>query len=140
MAEKSLWSYLRKGMKGKWDHVNRHEDTVSVGIADVSYYLYGNNWIELKEVKKLPARASTGIRLGQWHEGGAQHHFLQKRHGWLLIRVNYPSRIYLLFDYENLPPWEKPLWTWDDMRVHCFCMWEGRIDFDILECYLGDHL
>jgi len=141
MAEKTLWSYVRKGMKGKWDHATRHEDLIGVGIADVSYYHYGNSWIELKSVKELPKRATTGINLGQWHmNGGAQRHFLIKRHGWLLVRILRPDRTYLLFDYKNLPPWERPYWTWTQMGQKCCYLWEYRIDFPILENLLGAHL
>ena len=138
MAEKSLWGYLRKNMKGRWEHVTRVENSVSVGMADVSYYLNGNAWIELKEVKKLPVRPTTGIKLGQWHEnGGAQRHFLIKRRGWLIVRVNIPDRIYLLFGYDNLPPWEKDkAWNWAEFARNATEIWEHRIDFDKLEARL----
>jgi len=141
MPEKSLWSYVRKGMKGRWDHVTRHENMVSTGIADVSYYLDGNGWIELKNVKQLPKRATTGINLGQWHmNGGAQRHFLIKRHGWLLVRVLRPKRVYLLFEWEDLPPWERPYWTWDEMQKHFYANWVGSIEFNELEIILGSHI
>jgi hypothetical protein len=140
MAETSLWAYLKKGMKGRWAHANRHEDSASIGIADVSYYHVGNSWIELKEVKQLPKRPSTGISLGQWHNnGGAQRHFLIKRKGWLLIRVNYPRRTYLLFREPGLPPWEKELrWTWDEMYGSAVYVWYNRIDFDMLSALLKE--
>jgi len=139
MAEKSLWGYLRRGMKGRWGHVNRHEDLLGIGIADVSYYHRGNSWIELKEVKELPKRETTGINLGQWHKNsGAQRHFLIKRKGWLLIRVNYPHRCYALFNWTNLPPWERPYWTWKHMCDAAYFIWPGRINFDILSDMLGD--
>lgn len=134
MAEKSLWSYLRKGMMGKWEHARRHEDSISLGTSDVSYYHAGNSWIELKEVKKLPARAATGISLGQWHENdGAQRHFLIKRKGWLFVRVNYPQRMYLLFDHKHLPPWEKnKRLNWIEFSRSCYFIWHNRIDFEQL--------
>ncbi|MBW2663728.1 MAG: hypothetical protein JRD93_17565 [Deltaproteobacteria bacterium] len=140
MAEKSLWSYLRKGMRGKWSHATRHEDSVSIGVADVSYYHRGNSWVELKEVKHLPKRPSTGISLGQWHNnGGAQRYFLTKRMGWLFIRVNNPVRTYLLFEWTNLPPWEKEKrWTWDEMKSNAYYIWTNRIDFETLDEFLGD--
>jgi len=73
MGEKTLWSYVRKGMRPYWDHATRHENLVAIGTPDVSYYHFGNNWIELKNVKALPKRATTGINLGQWHKNdGAQ--------------------------------------------------------------------
>ncbi len=139
MSEKSLWSYIRNGMKGKWTHANRHEDSVSIGIADVSYYHRGNSWIELKEVKKLPVRRNTPVRLGQWHKnGGAQRHFLTQRKGWLLIRVNHPKRMYLLFDHNHLPPWISPLWNWIDMTDNAQHIWTNKIDFVNLAMLLGD--
>jgi hypothetical protein len=139
MAEKSLWGYLRKNMKGRWEHVTRVENSVSVGMADVSYYLNGNNWIELKEVKKLPVRPTTGIKLGQWHEnGGAQRHFLIKRRGWLLVRVNEPKRTYLIYNWQFLPPWEKKeAWNWRLMQDNAAYIWTSSIDFDTLETILA---
>lgn len=139
MAEKSLWSYLRKGMKPYWSHARRHEDLIGLGVPDVSYYHYGNSWIELKEIKELPKRQSTGINLGQWHKnGGAQRHFLIKRKAWLLIRVNNPSRIYLLFNYHILPPSDRPYWNWLDMRNNAVYIWRTRIDFQTLSSILKD--
>jgi len=120
-------------MKGKW-HARRHEDMIGAGISDVSYYLEGNSWIELKEVKVLPVRARTGIGLGQWHvNGGAQRHFLVKRKGYLIIRVNRPHRMYLLFKYHSLPPWEKPYWNWQEMQDMAYYIWRLSINFDTLE-------
>lgn len=135
MAESSLWSYLKKGMKRYWSHVIRVECMLNKGVADVSYYLNGNGWIELKEVKKLPVRATTGIKLGRWHDL-AQRRFLIKRHGWLLIRVNYPKRCYVLFKCNNLPPDEKPLWTWYDWVVNAHQIWYNRINFEELAGYI----
>jgi hypothetical protein len=133
VAEKSLWAYLKRGMRPLWEDGRRHEDSLGFGISDVSYYHYGNNWIELKEVKKLPARASTGITLGQWHKNdGAQRRFLIKRRGWLLVRVNYPNRMYLLFQHGNLPPYERPYWTWKDMRDNAYYIWKSAINFEML--------
>ena len=140
MAEKSLWGYLRDNMKGRWAHARRHEDSIGLGVPDVSYYHRGNSWIELKEVKQLPARDTTGISLGQWHmNGGAQRHFLVMRKGWLLVRVNRPVRTYLLYHWKYLPPWEKEKrWTWDQFQSHAHYIWTQRIDFDILQYFLGD--
>jgi len=140
MAEKSFWSYIRQGMKGRWEHVIRHENMISIGVADVSYYLDGNGWIELKNVKQLPKRTSTGINLGQWHmNGGAQRYFLIKRHGWLLVRVLRPHRAYLLFKWEDLPPWERPYWTWAEMKKHSYWVWVGSIEFSELKIMLRSH-
>ncbi len=136
MAETSLWAYLKKGMKEYWNHATRVENVISKGMADVSYYHGGNGWIELKEVKKLPARATTGVKLGQWHDL-CQRHFLIKRCGWLLIRVNYPNRCYLLFDCRSLPPDEKPLWTWTELQDNAIYVWRNRIDFMELQIKLG---
>jgi len=139
MPEKSLWSYVRGGMKGKWDHAIRHENMISIGVSDVSYFLDGNGWIELKNVKQLPKRESTGVNLGQWHKhDGAQRHFLIQRHGWLLVRVLKPYRAYLLFDWKNLPPWERPYWNWIEMLDNSY-YWIGSIDFNALKIMLRSH-
>jgi len=137
LAEKSLWAYLRKGMKGKWEHGMRVECMLNKGVADVSYYHRGNSWIELKEVKKLPARPTTGIKLGRW-EDQAQRLFLIRRRGWLLVRVNYPDRCYVLFQHTDLPPDQRPYWTWGDWGKHAYYIWEHRIDFEVLGQFLGD--
>jgi len=133
MAEKSLWSYLSKGMRGRWHHAKRHEDLLGGGTSDVSYYHHGNSWIELKEVKELPKRTTTGIRLGQYHNEENQRHFLIMRKGWLLIRVNYPKRTYILFDWNDLPPYEKPYWTYAEMIGHCKMFWDNRINFNQMD-------
>jgi len=141
MAEKSLWAYLKKGMTGKWEHATRHENLVAIGTADVSYYLKGNGWIELKNVDELPVRCSTGVKLGQWHKnGGAQRYFLIKRHGWLFLRIMHPCREYMLFGYWDLPPWQKAVaWTYDDLYDHADKVWTHRIDFTMLKIILQDH-
>jgi hypothetical protein len=136
MAETSLWSYVQKGMKGKWAHARRHEDLLGAGVADVSYYHQGNGWIELKEVKQLPVRATTGIQLGQYHKFESQRHFLIMRKGWLLVRVNYPDRIYLLYNSDNLPPFKKPYWTWAEMAENATYIWGNRINFETLSMLL----
>lgn len=138
MAEKNFWAYLRNGMKGKWDHVTRHEDMLGVGIADVSFYHHENNWMELKNIDELPKRATTGISLGQWHKnGGAQRHFLIKRRGWLFIRVLKPKRYYILFRYDNLPPWEKKKrWNFEELMCNAYYIWTNRINFDDLDYLL----
>ncbi len=129
MAEKSLWSYLKKGMKHKWRDGMRVECMLNKGVADVSYMFEGNGWIELKEVKKLPVRETTGVKLGRWHDL-AQRHFLIKRNGFLFIRVNYPDRVYLLFNHMNLPPDEKPLWTYTELVKNAHYVWGYRVDWD----------
>jgi len=136
MAESSLWSYLKKGMKEYWAHAIRVECMINKGVADVSYYHGGNGWIELKEVHKLPTRGTTGVKLGHWHDLH-QRYFLIKRHGFLLIRVNYPKRCYLIFDCHNLPPDEKPLWTWTKLQDNARIIWVNRINFLELSTMLG---
>lgn len=139
MAETSVWSYLRDNMKGRWADAMRIECMLNKGVADVSFFLECNQWMELKEVKKLPARETTGVWLGQWHDL-SQRPFLIKRKGWLFIRVNYPHRQYLIYRYDNLPPDTKPIWTWPELRANAYYIWNGRIDFDTLASILrGNH-
>ena len=129
MAEKTLWGYLKRGMKGKWSHGMRIECMLNKGVADVSYYHYGNGWIELKEVKQLPARPTTGIKIGRWHDL-SQRYFLIRRRGWLFVRVNHPNRCYVLFHWSNLPPDTKPLWTWEDWLLEAHTVWISRVDWE----------
>ena len=139
MAEKTLWAYLREGMRGRWADAMRIECMLNKGVADVSFYLEGNQWMELKEIKKAPARDATQIRLGRWRDL-SQRHFLIKRHGWLFIRVNYPHRFYMLFRYDNLPPDTKPFWSLPELCHNAYYVWTNRIDFDMLAQLLrGNH-
>jgi len=129
MAEKSLSAYVMKGMKLHWDHGTRHEDSVAVGVSDVSYYLGGNGWLELKSINKAPVRPTTPLRMSHWTE--AQHRFTQLRRGWLLIRVLQPNRIYLLFNYRCLPPWKtQDEWTLAQMESNAVLVWRNRIQWN----------
>ena len=126
MPEKTLWTYVKNGMKGKWSHATRHEDMVSVGVPDVSYFHCGNSWIELKNVDQLPKRPTTGVNMN-FTEG--QSHYLKKRHGWLLVRFLRPERKYLIYSHHTLPPWERPYWTADELYCNAYYVWHSRIDF-----------
>ena len=102
MAERSLWLYLRNGMKGIWD-ATRHEDRMSPGIPDISYGLNGvNGWLELKSLYYWPMHPTTTIRIPGFTD--QQRVWLQNRghrggRCWLLIRI---ERTYLLFSWEQV--------------------------------------
>jgi len=102
MAERSLWFYLRNGMKGSWD-VTRHEDRLSAGVPDISYGINNvNGWIELKALYSWPKNPVTIVKVPGFTD--QQRMWLQNRghkgeHCWLLIRV---ERTYLLFSWRRV--------------------------------------
>lgn len=99
MAERSLWLYVRNGMKGSWD-ATRHEDRLSAGVPDVSYGINNvNGWLELKSLYSWPKDQFTIVRIPGFTD--QQRAWLQNRgckggRCWLLIRV---ERTYLLFSW-----------------------------------------
>ena len=102
MAERSLWLYLRNGMKNSW-HAARHEDQLSVGVPDVSYGVNKvNGWIELKALNAWPKNQLTIVKIPGFTN--QQRAWLQNRGSkggrcWLLIRV---ERTYLLFSWRQV--------------------------------------
>lgn len=100
MAERTMIGYVRKGLTALGAHVVKHADYATPGVADISAYSACSSrthWIELKELKEWPRRAETEVRLGEFTE--LQGLFLQRRHGWLFLRVN-ETREYFLFTAE----------------------------------------
>lgn len=99
MAERSLWLYLKNGMKNSWD-ATRHEDRLSPGVPDISYGInHINGWLELKAINAWPKNPMTIVRIQGFTN--QQKAWLFNRgcmggHCWLLIRV---ERTYLLFSW-----------------------------------------
>lgn len=90
MAEKSLWSTLRKNMRG-YGHWIRIENTVGKGTPDVNGCFKHNGmevdaWIELKALEDWPVRATTPVRLP---------HFTSEQKQWLLDRALAGGRAFL---------------------------------------------
>jgi len=96
-SESNLWRYLKKKIGREWD-ATRHEDSIGSGVPDVSFgYREKNGWIELKYLKKFPARESTTIRIP--HLTKAQCNWLinrnvKGRNCWILIQI---ANEYFLF-------------------------------------------
>ena len=85
-SEKSLWATSRKQMAKIYGYkisLQRHEDTCSEGIPDVSFSVrfgwadFRHGWIELKYTPEYPARSNTRVQLE--HFTGAQRAWLHER-------------------------------------------------------------
>ena len=127
MAERSLWLYLRNGMKRSWD-ATRHEDRLSAGVPDVSYGINKiNGWIELKALNAWPKNPLTIVQVHGFTE--QQRAWLQNRGHkggwcWLLIRV---ERTYLIFSWQQI----HLIGTLDkaQMRDAATHVWDSSIDW-----------
>lgn len=57
-----IWHHLSTRMKDRW-HANRHEDTVTIGVPDISFGINGKNgWIEMKSLPDWP-KTSRPLKL-----------------------------------------------------------------------------
>ena len=99
--ETNFWKQLNRAMRGRW-HAQRHEDSSSVGIPDVSAGIGGHTdvWIELKALAKPPVRRFTPrIRVNQLN-------WLEKRgtagHGACFVMTRVASRGPFI-----ITPWNK---------------------------------
>lgn len=112
MSEAALWKNLRKKMVPRYfSEVTRHEDSVSSGIADVSFVIRdqveldskgSHGWMELKYKSKKPVRRTTICRLD--HFTDEQKIWLMKkgRTGGKTFVLLQLERDYLLFDWKVL--------------------------------------
>lgn len=93
MSENSMWRHVRDGMRGLWT-VQRHEDKMSKGIADVSFAIgQVNGWLELKYLPHWPKKADNVVQIP--HFTNEQRVWLSERpHAWLFLQV---AKDYLLF-------------------------------------------
>lgn len=99
-----IWKDVQKNAEelrrlGRW-HACRHEDSVTVGVPDMSYGLDGTNgWIEFKSLPDWPIQSSLKIRDLTAH----QVQWLEKRGKaggacWLLLSV---GKEYVLMNHEG---------------------------------------
>lgn len=140
MSEAGLWGTMRQQMGANkyWREATRHEDLLSLGIADVSYVSrFGNHgWIELKKINEWPKRESTIVRIDHYTDD--QRMWL-KRKGkaggftWLFLQI---KRDYFLFDWYGaqtigLVP-RKQL---DELS---YMSWYGKMNWEALSVLLCD--
>ena len=132
-SERSLWQYLRKGMKGRW-RAQRLEDKLSEGIPDLCYAIYGKpgcGFIELKYKAAWPKRALTPLRI---------QHYTQEQKLWigsmgdlsgsvfLLLQV---AKEYLLFDSEAAQYVGE--YTRGELTADAMGHWLHSVDWDELQ-------
>ena len=102
MSESNLWNKLRTNLVNAkvWQEATRHEDKLSLGIADVSFIQAGRHgWMELKWVADWPVRDSTVVRIP--HYSIEQKDFLLRKgqaggKTWVFLQVGGD---HLLFDW-----------------------------------------
>jgi len=125
--ENSLKKYLVKTMGTRWD-VQSHEDSLSMGIPDLSYGSGGvNGWIELKRAREYPKKNSTPIKFK--HFTASQVNWLSKRGKaggfcWIFIQV---STEYYLFPFSKGRALRAGM-TKEEFREQCFQYWTGNVD------------
>lgn len=133
MSEGALRRYVRDGLGRCGVLSTHHEDSLNVGLPDLSYS--GNRvhgWIELKWAESWPKRAETPLRLP--HYTKEQKHFLLARaragggRCWLLLRV---GREHLLFNHEQAQEVGE-LERAELLARATMHTDRGRIDFDLL--------
>lgn len=131
MDESGFWSYIEKGMKGRWD-ASRHEDLLGLGVPDVSFGCGGQNgWIELKYLPKFPKRPATPVKIR--HYTNEQKIWLRKRgkaggSTWLFLRI---EKEFLLFHWTKCREVGKlPI---GELREIARARWVNRIKWDELE-------
>lgn len=119
--EATSWDWLRNGIRKTLPHfsiLERVENGVSVGTADVNYVIRGmEGWIELKAVD-LPKRANTAIL-------GPKQGLNKEQINWHLARAAGLGRTWVFISaapYRWLVPGfrarEVNDWTRDDLCLH----------------------
>lgn len=139
MSEAGLWSTMRQQMGANkyWKEATRHEDSISKGIADVSYVSNGGHhgWIELKKVSQWPARDSTILRIDHYTDD--QRIWLKQKgraggFTWLFLQV---ARDYLLFDHVGCQ--ELGLLNRSSLEERARHVWLKKMDWEMLGWYLN---
>ena len=96
-SEKSLWTIFRKHVTVLYEDkisLQRHEDTCSEGITDVSFSIrlgwadFRSGWIELKYRPEYPVRSNNPVRL---------EHFTDAQRVWLHERGSLGARCCVLW-------------------------------------------
>ncbi len=133
--EAAFWRYLRNGMGKRWN-AQRHEDSIGVGIPDVSYGLRNvNGWIELKQLPAWQKRRTTIVKI---------RHFTPQQRAWSMNRGRTGGRCFLFLKVQQeyvLLPWTEV--KIDDHQTRSKMIatgsyWRGRIDFDELADALAE--
>ena len=129
MSEKNLFTVLKKIFKesGKPFHLQRHEDSFSVGIPDVSFGVDNvNGWIELKDDVAFPLEYKT--------------HFQPQQPPWLTSRgraggncfvLHRLGDIYMLIPYQNIMIIQGT--NQETAFKYCDGVWTGKLGSEILE-------
>lgn len=112
----------------RWD-VQSHEDQFSTGIPDLSFAAGGvDGWIELKQIPRWPARASTLVKPSKYTAD--QVNWLRRRakkgsgQCFVFVRVD---KEYFLFSYLRARQVRQGL-VQDDYRKLSLASWTGGID------------
>lgn len=137
MAEKSLASYVKNGLKSAGYRTRRIE-SFGLGIADVYFQkidvLKVRGWIELKCTGKWPVRANTTVKLS-WLTP-EQVLFCEQYYGWLLVRVD-STREYFLWDWLAIRRVKEGL-TQEEWRQYCMGYWKRSINWSEMDEKLSD--
>ena len=135
-GEKTLWRYVQRNLKNRWD-AQRHEDSISRGIPDVSYAIEGaDGWIELKSLDQWPVRPGTPVHIRITPEQVA---WLETRGDagggrcFVLLRV---GREHLLVRWCRCRSLLRDTITQAEIRATAEVSWEVGIDWDKLLWHL----
>lgn len=91
--ESNLWNRLRRNMRDLWGAPQRHEDSITAGIADVSFACGGrHHWMELKYLDEWPKRATTVVRV---------EHFTNEQRSWLRAKGEAAGDTWMLLQVED---------------------------------------
>ena len=92
--EKQLIDNIKKGLRGKV-YFQKHEDSYSPGIPDISYHIkkmLGSGWIEFKRKKEWPKKKDTLVKI---------HHFAKQQKNWLYKFGNINHKCFLFLQIEK---------------------------------------
>jgi hypothetical protein len=94
--ESSLWRLFHKHLRRHGDF-QRIENLVGVGMPDVNGVLFSTKrevWIELKQIERWPARATTPLRIA---------HYTQEQRDWIAHRGKIAGNVYMLVGIASSP-------------------------------------
>lgn len=132
MAEKTLNSYLRDGLK-PYGRTLRVENMVGPGTPDVYLRLSRptrmSAWVESKALRAFPRRPQTPVRCDHYTAVQRSWHRAWRRQGEAVMVFLRVARTYYLFDADiarqHLGMVPKEVLDAVAMRV-----WKGRVDWD----------
>ena len=131
--ERTFARYVSQGLKA-YGHPQRHEDALSVGVADLSFASGGvTAWVELKALDAWPKRPDTLVHL---------RNFTYEQLNWLTARAKHTPNVflmikieetkeYLLFHSYALPKLKEGM-TQEMMRVASIFTNRGPVNFNLL--------